>query len=236
MSKRILIVEDDDNVARTVNELLVAEGWKVSQASTLSEAKKLLEKSIDLVLLDWMLPDGEGVDFAPLVFQLKPDAKVIFLTGRDSVTDTVKGLATGATDYIKKPFAKEELLMRVKVHLGLNHQNATQSQNVFSLANVVVNGSQRTVEVEGQTVNLTKKEFDLLLVFLRGYKKVFTREELLDKVWEYEAFPVTRTVDNHVRQLRKKLNLDFIETVHRVGYRIKSEFHEAIAAGKGSGG
>lgn len=221
---RVLLLEDEANVAEGLIEFLTKEGVCVDHASTLEEARKRTGHSYSLFLLDWMLPDGQGIDFLrTLRFQgiLTP---VIMLTARAEIIDKVIGLELGANDYVTKPFDPRELVARIRVQLR-NGKPKDEDSSVVSHANIVANKTTRQVRFQNADVELTKVEFDLLLVFLENPNKVFSRSELLDKVWGYNSYPTTRTVDTHILQLRNKFGEERFETVRGVGYRfVEKEF------------
>jgi DNA-binding response OmpR family regulator len=209
---RILVVEDDVHVAASLETLLVNEGHEVTLAKTIAEAHRLLDSSIELVLLDWMLPDGQGVD-ALKEWRKKTNVPVIFVTARADVVDRVVGLEIGADDYVTKPFEGRELLARIKARL--RGKSATRLEHL----GVTIDLDTLETRYEGSPIDLTRMELALLRLLLEHPGKVFTRDELLHRVWGYERAPATRTVDAHVLSLRTKLNADLIESVRGIGYR-----------------
>jgi DNA-binding response OmpR family regulator len=168
-----------------------------------------------------MLPDGQGLDLLTELRKKGSRIPVIFLTARADVVDKVVGLEMGASDYMTKPFEPRELIARVRVRLreGSSEDFVATILNVGPLS---IDRLKYKVSFNGTAIELVKKEFDLLVLFAESPEKVFSRDEILNKVWGYDVFPTTRTVDTHVMLLRQKINDELIETVRSVGYRLKS--------------
>lgn len=213
---RILLVEDEATVAEPLAALLRREGFAVDIAPTQRAAADAIARAPDLVLLDWMLPDGQGVE---LLRQWRAEGRtlpVVFLTARVDVVDRVLGLELGADDYVTKPFEPRELVARVRARLR-RHDAAPE---VLCHLGVELEPATRAARFEGAPLELTRLEHDLLTLFLRSPGRVFTRDEILNRVWGYDSFPTTRTVDTHVLQLRQKTRPDLIESLRGVGYRM----------------
>lgn len=217
---KILLVEDDFNLGQIIDDSLQKEGFNIIRAKSISEAKELFSKEINLILLDWMLPDGQGLDFLKELRSKEIQTPIIMLTARTDLIDKVLGLESGANDYITKPFELRELVARIRVqlrtHLGNKKSNVTNS---LSICGLEMDNQQRSCIFNDHEITLTKMEFDLLYLLASSPKQTFSREKLLDKVWGLENYPTTRTVDTHVLQLRHKLSSDIIETVRGIGYR-----------------
>ncbi|MDR1421239.1 MAG: response regulator transcription factor [Coriobacteriales bacterium] len=218
MSARILIVEDDENIAHMIEATLAIGGY-TSEVCADGEAAliAILNKDYDLVLLDVMLPKIDGFT----VFERKgaKQTPVIFLTAMGDVPSKVKGLRMGAEDYIVKPFEAVELLARVEVVL----RRTQPGEKTLTYEGISVDVSRHYVVCNEQEITLTPKEFDLLVFFIRNIDIALTRERLLSAVWGYGYIGETRTVDTHIQQLRKKLNLhDALVTIPRLGYRLES--------------
>jgi DNA-binding response OmpR family regulator len=226
MSERILLVEDEEKLARMVEMELKYEGYEVEKALDGRRGLDLaLSGGFDLVLLDIMLPQLSGME---VLRRLRRESQVpvIMLTARDSVVDKVAGLDSGADDYITKPFAIEELLARIRA--ALRNKNGQSAQNVpLAAGPLVMDVDKHQVLVRGQSVELTKKEFDLLHCLLENKGRVLTRETLLDAVWGFDFVGETNSVDVYIRFLRSKLDdafgLKLIHTVRGVGYVIKED-------------
>ena len=226
MSERILLVEDEEKLARMVEMELKYEGYEVEKALDGRRGLELaLGGSFDLVLLDIMLPQLSGME---VLRRLRRESQVpvIMLTARDSVVDKVAGLDSGADDYITKPFAIEELLARIRAALRGKGGLAAQSLPL-AVGPLVMDVEKHQVTVRGRNVELTKKEFDLLRHLLENKDRVLTREALLDAVWGFDFVGETNSVDVYIRFLRSKLDdsfgLKLIHTVRGVGYVIKEE-------------
>lgn len=218
MTHRILLVEDERGIAQPLERLLAAEGYEILAASSVAAATQRMHDKPDLVVLDWMLPDGQGID---LLKRWREDAlslPVIFLTARHELVDKVLGFEFGADDYLTKPFEPRELLARIKARLRASALAAPQKQLAYDELAMDLDAHQ--VKFRDQTVDLTRMEFALLKLFLENVGKVFSRDEILNLVWGFDAYPTTRTVDTHVLQLRTKLKPEYFETVRGVGYRL----------------
>ncbi|NPV69480.1 MAG: response regulator transcription factor [Firmicutes bacterium] len=223
MAERVLIVDDEESIVRLVSFNLKKEGYTVLEARDGSDAVSVIEAANpDLVLLDVMLPEMNGLDVFRAIRSRGKETPVIFLTARDSEIDRVLGLELGADDYITKPFSPRELTARVRAVLRRSTQPRPNSN--VSYGDLMIDRDARTVEVGGEPVNLTAKEFDLLSFLAQNPGKVFTRETLLDRVWGYEYAGDTRIVDVHVSHLREKIEEDpkspaFVKTVRGIGYK-----------------
>ena len=219
---RLLLVEDEEHIRAPLRDLLEREGYAVTAVATAREARAAMEADAPaLVVLDWMLPDGQGIDLLGEWRRRGVAAPVIVLSARAELIDKVLGLELGADDYVTKPFEPRELLSRVKARLrGARQAPAAEEQRLVH-GDVALTPATREVLLCGRPVALTRMEFALLELLLRSPGRVFTREEILNRVWGYESTPTTRTVDTHVLQLRAKLGAEIIESVRGVGYRIK---------------
>lgn len=215
----ILIVEDHENLSLSLKECLGGEGHQIHLASDLKSAREKISLKPNLIVLDWMLPDGQGFDFLTQLRNQNDRTPVIFLTARAELIDKVLGLEMGANDYMTKPFESRELLARIRVQLRDSSAGPGSSLKVGSLS---IDRIQHKVCFKETAIELVKKEFDLLVLFAEAPEKVFSRDEILNKVWGYDVYPTTRTVDTHVMLLRQKIHNDLIETVRSVGYRLKA--------------
>jgi two-component system alkaline phosphatase synthesis response regulator PhoP len=224
MTSRILLVEDEPGVRLTVEDRLKSEGYEVQSAADGEEgARRATGEPFDLVILDVMLPKRSGFDVCRDMRQKGVKTPVLMLTARTQVADRVVGLKLGADDYLMKPFAMAELLARVEARL---RRPGTEMKNpgAYRFGDVTVDFRRAEVEREGETVNLSAKEFQLLRYFVENRGASLSRDELLDKVWGYDAMPSTRTVDVHVAWLRRKLEPNprhpqYILTLHGLGYK-----------------
>jgi DNA-binding response OmpR family regulator len=219
MRRTVLVVEDESAIADVVEMYLSQAGFNVRIAATAAEARKQLDDpTIEVVLLDLMLPDADGVDLFREI-RSRSSVPVIMVTARDAEADRVLGLELGADDYVTKPFSPRELVARVRTVLRRGHVAAPAAERVSS-AGFDVDLQAREVTVDGVRVEMTRKEFDLLAYLVTTPGRVFTRAQLLEAVWDYPDGIDTRTVDVHVAQLRRKLGpRSPVKTVRGVGYR-----------------
>lgn len=214
---KILIVEDEKPISKLIEMSLTSAGYACTCVYDGMAAADLLEEHrYDLVLLDIMLPGASGYE---LMDYIRPmDIPVIFLTAKTSVADRVKGLRLGADDYLGKPFEIIELLARVESVLRRYHK----TEEVLEAGDLVINVVSRVVKKNGEVVNLTKKEFDLLVMFVQNRNIALFREKIYEHVWESEYTGDSRTVDLHVQRLRRKVGWeDKIKPVYKVGYRLE---------------
>jgi len=218
-SRSILVIEDEPTIADAVALRLRSEGFAVDIAADGPAGVEAAQRlSPDLVVLDLMLPGLDGLEVCRRIQRARP-VPVLVLTARDTEDDLVVGLATGADDYLTKPFSGRELVARVRALLR-RVERATESpdDNDLVLGDVELDLAGRRVNRAGEAVHLTPTEFDLVVFLARRPGQVFTRERLLVEVWGYRDGSGARTVDSHVRALRRKLSPEVVRTVHGVGY------------------
>lgn len=211
----LLILEDDRLLGEGLAHFLKRQGY---QCHWVTDAKDVAQHwyNADLVILDRQLPDGDSIRHLSHWLSLKA-IPVVMLTAKIDVDQRVEGLMAGARDYLTKPFSHQELLARVVAQLR------PVGANRLCYKSVTVDVSSRSVSHQGVTVTLKPKEFQLLVLLLNNQGRVFHRDELLNKIWGYQAFPTTRTVDNHVLRLRQALPCLDIETHRGIGYRLRKE-------------
>lgn len=219
----ILIVEDEESLARVIELELGYEDYETTTVHNGREAFTLLEQQpFDLILLDIMLPEMSGMEILRRFRNFDTTTPVLLLTARDEVYDKVSGLDLGANDYITKPFEMEELLARIRVHLRTLKKTST---NALVHQDLRVELDSREVRRGDTEIQLTPREFDLLVFLLQHQNQVMTREQLLDKVWGFDYVGDTNVVDVYIRYLRNKIDKPFekvtIQTVRGVGYTIK---------------
>ena len=218
---RVLVVEDEPAIATAIAHRLTAEGWQVDVAGDgPSGVRAAATFEPDLVVLDVMLPGMDGLEVCRRIQAERP-VPVIMLTARDDETDMLVGLGVGADDYMTKPFSMRELVARSKALLRRVERAAQLSDSAppaITTGDVVIDRAQRRVSRGGEPVHLTPTEFDLLVTLASSPRTVLTRERLLAEVWDWIDASGTRTVDSHVKALRRKLGSDLIRTVHGVGY------------------
>ena len=229
MAANILIVEDEPAIRQMLGFTLAGDGYNFLEAGDVEEAHNAMSTMIpDLILLDWMLPGISGVDFAR---RLKRDPKtsaipIIMLTARGSENDKVKGLDTGADDFITKPFSTRELLARVRAVIRRTGQIG--EEDVVEIGAIRLDTQTHRVLANNRAVELSPTEFRLLQFFITHPERVYSRTQLLDSVWGNHAYIEERTVDVHIRRLRKLLEPygceSYIQTVRSVGYRFSVMF------------
>jgi DNA-binding response OmpR family regulator len=230
-SIRILVVEDDPKILTGLVDMLESEGYRAVPAIDGEQALKLFEsKKFDLVLLDIMMPGKSGYDVCRTIRSQDVHVPIIMLTAKGQEIDKVVGLQLGADDYVTKPFGVNELLARIAAVLRRSRQNGRQATEEkkapdhFDFGSAEIDGLQYRVRKGGQTFDLSEKELRLIRFFHTHPNEVLSRDKLLNAVWGMDYFGTTRTVDQHIAQLRKKIEPDpnspsVIKTVHGVGYR-----------------
>ncbi|WFD09625.1 response regulator transcription factor [Tepidibacter hydrothermalis] len=224
--QKILIIEDEEKIARFVELELKYEGYKVNIKHDGREGLDEIEKNdYDLVILDIMLPGINGMEVCRRVRRFS-DIPIIMLSAKGQVEDKVMGLDLGAHDYLTKPFAIEELLARIRGILS-RYSPVKQDDNSTKLNDLVINENMLEVKVKDDIIDLTKKEYDLLLYLLKNKNQAITRNQILEKVWGYDYVGDTNIVDVYIRYLRSKIddkyNKKYIHTIRGVGYAIKDE-------------
>jgi DNA-binding response OmpR family regulator len=218
MIKQILIIEDDENLGPSLRKIVEGEGMHAHLAKTLKEANEIISSQIDVVILDWMLPDGQGIDFLREIRAKGKMMPVIMLTARSELIDKVVGLESGANDYMTKPLESRELIARIRVQLRDKETHKPVEERIVA-GDLIINTIEKEVLYQNKRIALTKMEYELLKLLAQNPRQTFSRENLLDKVWGYDNFPTTRTVDTHVLQIRQKTSDNLIETVRGLGYR-----------------
>lgn len=230
MQGTILLVEDEAAIAAFVQTALEREGFTVKVVEDGRQALARVNQALpDLIILDLMLPGVNGLEVCRAVRRMPTYVPIIMLTARDEDVDKVVGLELGADDYITKPFNTRELIARVRAVLRLAYSRATMEElDRLRIGRLEIDLTGRTVAVGGQPVDLTPKEFDLLVFLAEHPGRVFGRESLLEKVWGYDYLGDSRTVDVHVQRLRRKLEEDphhprYLLTVRSIGYKFARE-------------
>lgn len=232
-ANRILVVDDEERIRRLLRMYLEKEGYVIEEAEDGEEALRLaLEEDFDLIVLDLMLPGIDGVEVCTRLRQQK-STPVLMLTAKGEEVNRVQGFEVGADDYVVKPFSPREVIYRIKAILRRSSATAYLSKEISASNDIVfphliIEHDAHRVTAGGQEVNLTPKEYELLHYLASSPDKVFSREELLKDVWNYDFFGDLRTVDTHVKRLREKLNrvspeaASMITTVWGVGYKLEA--------------
>ncbi|AKO91110.1 MULTISPECIES: response regulator transcription factor [Priestia] len=229
MTQNILIIEDEEKIARVISLELEYEGYQSDIATSGKEGLELFQKgNWDLILLDVMLPELNGMEVLRRIRSTDTYTPVILITARDSVVDKVNGLDQGANDYITKPFQIEELLARIRACLRTNAiYQKEEEEEQLQAGDLTVNEKTRDVIRRGEAIELTPREFDLLVYLLRNKQQVLNREQILTNVWGFDYYGDTNVVDVYVRYLRRKVDYPFdtplIHTVRGVGYTLKEQ-------------
>jgi two-component system alkaline phosphatase synthesis response regulator PhoP len=230
---RLLLVEDERNVAETLTERLRTEGFQVRRADNAASARRAIaEGEVDLALLDVGLPDGNGFEIARLLRERAPRTAIIFLTAHASAEDRIRGLELGADDYVGKPFHFRELLLRIHNCLKRAQDLARVPGEISGqvrIGRALVDFERFSATVDGDSVALTHKECAVLRLLAERVGKAVSRDEILDRAWSADEFPTSRTVDNFIVRLRKLIELDasdprVIRSIRGVGYLL-TEIH-----------
>ena len=225
-NEKILVVDDEEHISELISYNLISNGYKVIIANNGIDAIKLaIEEKPSIILLDLMIPGKDGYDVCKEIRNYKEirNTPIIMLTAKSEEVDKILGLELGADDYITKPFSVRELLARVKAVLR-RFSIIQEDDGTLEFGDLTVNFEKREILVNGNKLELTLKEFELLEILIKNRGKILTRDTLLDRIWGYEYIGETRTVDVHIRYLRKKIEEDdknpkLIETIRGVGYR-----------------
>lgn len=225
---RVLVVDDEKSIRDLIKMTLSVENYESDEADNGKTAYEMIENNkYDLILLDIMLPKLDGYQVLQKI--KNKNIPVIFLTAKIALQDKILGLKMGADDYITKPFEPMELLARIETILrrsqkfGIYNSSKDKSTDILIYHDISMYLKERIVKRNNLEVVLTRKEFDLLQVFIENQNIVLSREVLLDKIWGYDYYGGTRTIDMHVKQIREKLDLkQSLETVYKIGYKLKS--------------
>lgn len=225
--EKILIVEDEVKISRIIDLQLKYAGYATASASNGVEAIELLKaETFDLILMDVMMPKMDGLEACNAIKKSHPDIKIIMLTAKDGIEDVIKGLDSGADDYVTKPFVFDELLARIRANIRKQKSaQATHDENTLVFEDLVINSSTYEVTRENQQIELSKTEFDLLKHLVINQGIVLTREQILNKVWGYDYYGSLNIVDVYIKYLRDKVDRNFdrklIQTVRGRGYVVK---------------
>lgn len=218
---KIALVEDEKNLSALVCKYLLAEGYEVINFYDGETAENSINEDIDLWILDIMLPGiVTGYDLIKKIRDNNPKKPVIFTSARDQDIDKIMGLELGSDDYISKPYSIRELMLRVKNLLNRSYSNATNKSKTDSFNGYVIDYDKRVVTENEININLTSKEYDLLLFLLQNKSKAFSRDQILDAVWGSDYFGSDRVVDDLMRRLRQKMPNLSVETIYGYGYRL----------------
>ncbi|MBN8642730.1 MAG: response regulator transcription factor [Flavobacteriales bacterium] len=215
---KILIIEDEKGITDFLKQGLEEEGYSVSFAYNGTDGLEMaLNSNYDLILLDWMMPKMSGLEVCKAYRKTNTTTPILFLTAKDTIQETIEGLRAGANDYIKKPFSFDELLERIKIHFRYQSE-----EDVLQLNSIKIIQSKYQVLVDNVEVNLTQREYELLLYLIKNKGKVCTRTQIIEDVWNIHFEYDTGVIDVFMNSIRKKLNLskedESIKTIRGVGY------------------
>ena len=215
---RILIIEDEVTLSKTLAEGLKEYGYQNDIAENLNDGRYYLDiRNYDLVLMDWMLPDGSGVELIPEIKEKRPKTAIIVLSARDDKESEIEALRAGADDYIKKPFDFEILLMRIEAKLRFG------GSNIIEIEDLIINPEEEKIIYKGETIELKGKPFEVLTHLAMHKDQIVSKEQLLDAIWEEPELVTPNVIEVAINQIRQKmdkpLNITTIETVRRRGYR-----------------
>lgn len=230
MTFSILIAEDDNNIRQGIIDTLESEDYNVTGVSNGKDAvKQFYQNTFDLVILDIMMPQKNGYDVLMEIRAKNKTVPVLMLSAKSEEIDKVMGLNLGADDYITKPFGIFELLARIKAALrradiSTSQEKPSECPDIFSFGNAVVDSKKFIIKSNGEEIEITNRELEIMKLFFRNQGQVIKRDELLNEVWGVEYYKTTRTLDQHIAMLRKKIenkpsDPKFIKTVHGIGYR-----------------
>ncbi len=221
----VLVVDDEPNIAELLSMALRYEGWQTSVAHTGSKAVAAAKDvRPDAVVLDIMLPDFDGMEVLRRLRASLPDVPVLFLTARDAVEDRVAGLTAGGDDYVTKPFSLEEVVARLRALMRRTGARTSADRSVLTVGDLTMDEDSREVARAGEQVNLTATEFELLRYLMRNPRRVLSKAQILDRVWNYDFGGQANVVELYISYLRKKIDIDrepMIHTMRGAGYVLK---------------
>lgn len=231
--KKVLIIEDESSIAKLLSYNIEQEGYETETYMDGEEGfNRAMENDFDLILLDLMLPSMDGIEICRQLRREKIDTPIIMLTAKDSEIDKIIGLEIGADDYMTKPFSPREVIARIKaISRRFNKSqepiDEVSVENVITVGDIVINPAEFNVNVRGEDIFLTPKEFDLLLYLAKRQGRISSREQLLNAIWNYDFAGETRIVDVHISHLREKLEEDtknpkYIKTARGFGYKFEA--------------
>ena len=213
--KKVLIIEDEDKIRKIIKTFLEKKSFKIVEVADGKDAiDSFLTEKPDLVILDVMLPHKNGFEICKEIREFG-NTPVLMLTAKTQDTDEINGFQLGVDDFLRKPFSLEVLLVRVNKLLNIS------AKGVIQISNIIINEQSRNVEVAGNDIKLSPKEYDLLMYLYRNKNIAVDRDKILNDVWNFSYYGDDRTVDTHIKSLRKKIGQDIIETIRGIGYMLK---------------
>lgn len=224
--QKIIVADDEIRFRKVIGEFLKKQGYEILEASNGQEALTMYYENLDvsLLILDVMMPQINGLDLCSIIKE-ESNVPILILTAKSEEDDELDAFNAGANDYISKPFSLTILLARVKNLLKTNIYSKSQTDELLKYKNLTINKTAHTVQVDGNFIELTQKEFEMLLYLLNNKGKVISREQILNKIWEYDFIGDERTIDTHIKNMRIKLtdNCNIIKTIRGYGYKIEEE-------------
>ena len=220
--KNILIVDDEPDIREILRYNLEKAGFNITEAVNGDDALDKVSKDLDLAILDIMMPGRDGYEVCRKIREQGNTVPIVFLTAMDREFDEVRGLEVGGDDYVRKPFSPRMLIARINAILRRVDQISSKGTSI-SFGDLEINSLTYIAKLEGNELHLPRKEFELLAFFMNQPNIIFSREELLSRIWEEDVFVVDRTIDVHINRIRSKLGIykNWIETVKGVGYRFR---------------
>ena len=224
MADKVLIVDDDISICKLLEKVMHSNELDTEVAGSGKEALELLKHhTYDVILMDIMLGDMEGFDVIKELRASGIQTPVMIVSGRNEDYDSLYGLSIGADDYITKPFSMPILLRKIAAVLRRSKRGEDEKPQIITYGNLLLNCDSYAATVDGSDFELTQKEFEILRELLTHQGRILTRQNLLDKLWRFDFYGDERVVDTHIKNLRKKLGIDFIQTIRGVGYKVDKE-------------
>ncbi|MDK2945665.1 response regulator transcription factor [Geotoga petraea] len=217
----ILIVEDDPDIRDILKTYLQIEKFHILEAETLSEMRNVLnrEKSIDIMLLDIMLPDGDSVDELPRIRMMNRDMGIIIISAKNTDRDKIWGIESGSDDYITKPFNPKEVVVRVRALL----KRIKNDNEIIKYGNLEIYPNNYSVKYNNEVIEFTSKEFEILYLLAKKPERIYTRDDIISKIWFDDNFITDRVIDVHVSMIRSKIGKEWIKTIRGVGYKFNPD-------------
>lgn len=217
----ILIVEDDPDIRDILKTYLEIEKYHILEAETLAEMRNILnrEKTIDIMLLDIMLPDGESVDELPRIRMMNRDMGIIIVSAKNTDRDKIWGIEAGSDDYITKPFNPKEVVVRVRSLL----KRLKNDNEIIKYGNLEIYPNNYSVKYKNKILEFTSKEFEILYLLSKKPERIYTRDDIISKIWFDDNFITDRVIDVHISMIRSKIGKQWIKTIRGVGYKFNQD-------------
>ncbi|RAO98390.1 transcriptional regulator [Petrotoga sp. 9PW.55.5.1] len=222
----VLIVEDDSDIRDILKTYLKLENYDILEAESLSKMRNILNNNskIEIILLDLMLPDGDAVNELPLIRSSNKETGIIIISAKDTDGEKILGIESGADDYVTKPFNPREVLVRIKALLKRIEKNDIK----LEYGPLEIYSNNYTLKYNGKNIDLTSKEFEIIDLLARNPDKVYSREEIIDKIWFGDEFISDRVIDVHISMIRSKIGKNWIKTVRNIGYKFNKNAYSTI--------